>query len=122
MMNADTGAILATLPIGMQNDGVAVQSRHPRSPGRPRATAHLTVVKEDGPDRFALEQTLTTLPGATHHRRWTAKTGHIFLMTADYGPVPADAPPPVPGRIAARADAAGQLQDHRNRALSRAYQ
>ena len=42
---------------------------------------------------------LTTLPGA-RTIALDAKTGHIFLMTADYGPVPADAPPPVPGRIA----------------------
>ena len=40
-----------------------------------------------------------TLPGA-RTIALDRKTGHIFLMTADYGPVPADAPPPPPGRIA----------------------
>jgi hypothetical protein len=55
-------------------------------------------VKEDGPGRFSIAQTLTTLSGARTIALDT-KTGHIFLMTADYGPVPTDAPPPVPGRI-----------------------
>jgi DNA-binding beta-propeller fold protein YncE len=97
MMNADTGAILATLPIGAQNDGVLF---NPATNEALAATGdgHLTVIKEDGPGKFSVEQTLTTLPGA-RTIALDAKTGHIFLMTADYGPVPADAPPPVPGRI-----------------------
>jgi DNA-binding beta-propeller fold protein YncE len=98
MMNADTGAILTTIPIGMQNDGVLF---NPATREALAATGdgHLTVIKEDGPGKFSVEQTLATLPGA----RTIAlddKTGHIFLMTADYGPLPADAPPPVSGRIA----------------------
>jgi DNA-binding beta-propeller fold protein YncE len=98
MMNADTGAILSTLPIGLQNDGVLFD---PAAHEALAATGdgHLTVVKEDGPARFEIAQTLGTLPGARTIAR-DAKTGHIFLMTADYGPLPADSPPPVPGRIA----------------------
>ena len=97
MMNADTGAILATLPIGAQNDGVLF---NPATNEALAATGdgHLTVIKEDGPGTFSVEQTLTTLPGA-RTIALDRKTGHIFLMTAEYGPVPADAPPPVPGRI-----------------------
>ena len=98
MMNADTGAILASLPIGMQNDGVLFNPAT-REALAPTGDGHLTVVKEDGPSRFGVAQTLTTLPGA-RTIALDAKTGHIFLMTADYGPVPSDAPPPVPGRIA----------------------
>jgi DNA-binding beta-propeller fold protein YncE len=98
MMNADSGAILATLPIGAQNDGVLF---NPATNEALAATGdgHLTVIKEDGPGKFSVEQTLTTLPGA-RTIALDRKTGHIFLMTADYGPVPADAPPPPPGRIA----------------------
>jgi DNA-binding beta-propeller fold protein YncE len=97
MMNADSGAILATLPIGAQNDGVLF---NPATNEALAATGdgHLTVIKEDGPGHFSVEQTLTTLPGA-RTIALDRKTGHIFLMTAEYGPVPADAPPPVPGRI-----------------------
>jgi DNA-binding beta-propeller fold protein YncE len=97
MMNADTGAILSTLPIGTQNDGVLF---NPATGEALAATGdgHLSVIKEDGPSHFSVEQTLTTLPGA-RTIALDGKTNHIFLMTADYGPVPADAPPPVPGRI-----------------------
>lgn len=97
MMNADTGTILATLPIGEQNDGVLF---NPATNEALAATGdgHLSVIKEDGAGHFAIEQTLTTLPGA-RTIALDSKTGHIFLMTAEYGPVPADAPPPVPGRI-----------------------
>jgi DNA-binding beta-propeller fold protein YncE len=98
MMNADNGAVLASLPIGAQNDGVLFNPAT-REALAPTGDGHLTVVKEDGPTRFSVEQTLPTLPGA-RTIALDAKTGHIFLMTADYGPVPADAPPPVPGRIA----------------------
>jgi YVTN family beta-propeller protein len=97
MMNADSGAILASLPIGTQNDGVLFNPAT-REALAPTGDGHLTVVKEDGPGRFSIEQTLPTLPGA-RTIALDGKTGHIFLMTADYGPVPAEAPPPVPGRI-----------------------
>ena len=98
MMNADTGAILATLPIGMQNDGVLFS---PASGEALAATGdgHLTVIKQDRPGHFAVTQTLDT-PSGARTIALDAKTGHIFLMTAEYGPVPPDAPPPVPGRIA----------------------
>jgi len=98
MMNADSGAILSTLPIGMQNDGVLFNPAT-REALAPAGDGHLTIVKEDGPGRFSIAQTLTTLPGA-RTIALDIKTGHIFLMTADYGPVSPDAPPPVPGRIA----------------------
>jgi DNA-binding beta-propeller fold protein YncE len=97
IMNADSGAILTTLPIGLQNDGVLFNPVTMEALA-PSGDGHLTVVKEDGPTRFSVKQVLTTLPGA-RTIALDRKTGHIFLMTADYGPVPADAPPPVPGRI-----------------------
>jgi len=98
MMNADTGAVLSTLAIGAQNDGVLFNPKTQEALA-PTGDGHLTVVKEDGANRFSVAQTLTTLPGARTIALDT-KTGHIFLMTADYGPIPADAPTPVPGRIA----------------------
>jgi DNA-binding beta-propeller fold protein YncE len=97
MMNADTGAVLATLPIGLQNDGVLFNPATGEALA-PTGDGHLTVVKQDGAGHFAVTQTLTTQPGA-RTIALDRKTGHIFLMTADYGPVPPDAPPPVPGRI-----------------------
>lgn len=98
MMNADSGAILATLPIGKQNDGVLFNPATGEALA-PTGDGHLTVIKQDKPGHFAVEQTLATLDGA-RTIALDARTGHIFLMTAEYGPVPPDAPPPVPGRIA----------------------
>jgi len=98
VMNADTGAILGTLPIGLQNDGVLFNPATKEALA-PAGDGHLTVIKQDRPGHFSIAQTLDTLPGA-RTIALDSKTGHIFLMTADYGPVPADAPPPVPGRIA----------------------
>jgi DNA-binding beta-propeller fold protein YncE len=98
IMNADSGAILATIPIGMQNDGVLFNPATKEALA-PTGDGHLTVIKQDRPGHFSVQQTLATLPGA-RTIALDRKTGHIFLMTADYGPLPADAPPPVPGRIA----------------------
>ncbi len=97
MMNADTGAVITTLPIGAQNDGVLFNPAT-REVLAATGDGHLSVIKENGPASFSVEQTLDTLPGA-RTIALDRKTGHIFLMTVDYGPVPADAPPPVPGRI-----------------------
>jgi DNA-binding beta-propeller fold protein YncE len=97
MMNADTGAVLGTLPIGLQDDGVLfnpVTHEVLASTG----DGHLTVIKQDSPGHFSVVQTLATLPGAKT-LALDSKTGHIFVMTVDYGPIPPDAPPPVPGRI-----------------------
>ena len=98
MMNADSGAILETIPIGLGNDGVVF------NPATSEAFASqgdgtLAVVKENGPTSFTLKQTLPTQSGAKT-LTLDSKTGHIFLIAADYGPVPADAPPLSNGRIA----------------------
>jgi DNA-binding beta-propeller fold protein YncE len=97
IMNADTGAILTTLPIGKQNDGVMFNPDTGEA-FAPSGDGQLTVVKKSGRN-FMVEQTLATAPGA-RTIALDRKTGHIFLMTADYGPVPPDAPPPPAGRIA----------------------
>jgi len=98
IMNADTGAMIATIPIGAQNDGVLFDSATHEALAA-TGDGHLSVIKEDGPAKFSVEQTLATIAGA-RTIALDKKTGHIFLMTADYGPVPTDAPPPAPGRIA----------------------
>jgi DNA-binding beta-propeller fold protein YncE len=95
MVNADTGAILATLPIGTGVDGAAF------NPATSEAFAStgdgvLTVIKESGPTSFAVEQSLQTHAGA---RTLTLdpKTGHVFVITADFAPPPAAPPAGAPG-------------------------
>jgi hypothetical protein len=62
----------------------------------------LTVIKESSPTSFAVEQTVTT-PVRAKTLTLDTKTGHILLITAEYGPPPA---PPAAAAPAA-APAAG---------------
>jgi DNA-binding beta-propeller fold protein YncE len=86
-LNADTGAVVATLPIGADPDGAAFDG------GRSlifvsNRDGTLTVIHEDGPDRYRVLQNLVTEPGA----RTIAldnKDGRIYLPFARFG-----APPP----------------------------
>jgi DNA-binding beta-propeller fold protein YncE len=98
IVNALNGAILEAIPIGAGNDGVVF------NPATGEAIASqgegtLAIIKEQGSGHFALEQTLSTRPGAKTLALDTM-SGHIFLITADYGPVPAGAQPLSNGRIA----------------------
>jgi DNA-binding beta-propeller fold protein YncE len=84
IVDADSGKVLATPDIGDGCDGTAFD------PGRSYAfaTAHdgtLTVIHEDGPDKFIVAQTVTTQKGA---RTITLdpKTHQVFTVTADVGP------------------------------------
>ena len=98
MMNADTGAVLDSIPIGLGNDGV-VFNPATREIFASQGDGTLAVVKENSATSFELEQILPTQSGAKT-LALDSKTGHIFLIAADYGPVPADAPPLSNGRIA----------------------
>jgi DNA-binding beta-propeller fold protein YncE len=98
MLNADTGAILDTIPISPGNDGV-VFNPATREAFASQGDGTLAVVKENSPTSFTLEQTLPTQSGGKT-LTLDSKTGHIFIIAAEYGPVPADAPPLSNGRIA----------------------
>jgi hypothetical protein len=59
----------------------------------------LTVVKENSPTSFEVEQTVAT-PVRAKVLTLDTKTNRILTITADFGPVPpapANAPPPPPG-------------------------
>jgi hypothetical protein len=53
----------------------------------------LTVIKEDSPTSFSVEQTVPT-PVRAKTLTLDTKTGHIFLITAEFGPTPAAPAPP----------------------------
>jgi len=97
IVNADTGKVITTLPIG---GGVDANGFDPDS-GLAFASCGegvLTVVSEETPDKFSVAQNVTTERGA---RTMTidAKTHQIFLVTAKFGPPPAptaDQPRPRP--------------------------
>jgi YVTN family beta-propeller protein len=94
MLNSDTGKILAVLPIGAGVDG-ATFNPATKEAFSSQGDGTLTVVKELSPTSFAVEQTVQTQVSAKT-LTLDAKTGHVLLIAAEYGPPPA-APAPAPG-------------------------
>jgi hypothetical protein len=90
VLSAADGKILETLPLGMGTDG-AVFNPATMEAFSSNGDGTLTVVKENSPTSFAVEQTVTTMPRAKTLTLDT-KTNKIFLITAEYGAAPAAAP------------------------------
>jgi DNA-binding beta-propeller fold protein YncE len=98
VVDADTGKVLATPPIG---DGVDATAFDPET-GLAFASCGgdgvLTVVKEDSPDKFSVAENVPTQKGARTMALDT-KTHKVFVVTAQFGPRPAstaDNPHPRP--------------------------
>jgi len=87
VVNADTGKVITTLPIG---DGVDANGFDPET-GFAFASCGegvLTVVHEDSPDKFSVVQNVPTQSRA-RTMALDSKTHQIFLVTAKFGPTPA---------------------------------
>jgi uncharacterized protein YjiK len=99
ILNSDNGDIITTLPIGVGTDG-AVFNPNTMEAFSSQGDGTLTVVKENSPTSFVVEQTVQTMVSAKT-LTLDSKTGHILLIAAEYGPPPA-APPAgaPPGRPA----------------------
>ncbi len=87
VVNAITGKVITTLPIGEGCDGVKFD------PGLKRAYASngdgtLTVVQETDNDQFRVLTNVKTAPGARTLAIDT-KTHHIYTPTAEFNPAPA---------------------------------
>jgi DNA-binding beta-propeller fold protein YncE len=91
MMDANDGKILADLPIGRGCDG-AVFNPKTMECFSSQGDGTLTVIKENKPTGFVVEQTVKTMPGAKT-LTLDSKTGKVLLITAEYG-APANPPPP----------------------------
>lgn len=102
VMDARTGAVLTTLPIGQ---GVDANGFDPSSglAFSSNGDGTLTVVHEDTPDTFSVVTNVPTLPRA---RTMTVdtRTGRIYTVTAEFGTAPAATtenprprPPMLPG-------------------------
>jgi len=86
VVNADTGKVITTLPIG---DGVDANGFDPDT-GFAFASCGegvLTVVHEDSPEHFSVAQSVPTQRGA-RTMALDPKTHQIFLVTAKFGPSP----------------------------------
>ena len=112
ILNSDTGKILDTLPIGTGTDG-ATFNPNTMEAFSSNGDGTLTVIKENSPTSFVVEQNVTTMRGAKTLTMDT-KTNHVLLIAAEYGPPPAppaDAPPPDPTKKGGRGPRAPMLPD-----------
>lgn len=96
MLDAKDGKILETLPLGMGTDG-AVFNPKTMEAFSSQGDGTLTIIKENSPTSFVVEQTLTTLPRAKT-LTLDEKTGHLILITAEFAPPPPTAPGERPAR------------------------
>jgi DNA-binding beta-propeller fold protein YncE len=97
MMNADDGKIIAALPLGTGTDG-AVFNPETMEAFSSQGDGTLTVIKENNPTTFVVEQTVQT-PVRAKTLTLDSKTNNILLITAEFAPPPAPAtPPPAGGR------------------------
>lgn len=91
MLKASDGTFLATLPIGKGTDG-AVFNPATMEAFSSQGDGTLTVIKENSPTSFTVEQTVAT-PQHAKTLTLDSKTGHILLIAADFTPPPATAQP-----------------------------
>ncbi|MFN8581800.1 MAG: hypothetical protein U0163_12590 [Gemmatimonadaceae bacterium] len=102
VLNSETGAIVATLPIGAGCDGVAYDAERQLAVSS-NGEGTMTVVHHDGSDHYSVVQTVTTQRSA---RTITIdpSTHRFYTVAAQYGTAPAATadnprprPPMVPG-------------------------
>ena len=108
IVNAATGKVITTLPIGAGCDGATFNPATMEAFSS-QGDGTLTVIKENSPTSFVVEQTVKTPPRAKTITLDT-KTGHLLLITAEYAAPPAppaDAPAAAPAAAPGAAPAAG---------------
>jgi DNA-binding beta-propeller fold protein YncE len=96
ILNAGDGKIIDTLPIGGGTDG-AVFNPKTMEAFSSEGGGTLTIVKENSPTSFVVEQTLQTLPRAKT-LTLDSKKNRLLLITAEFTPAPAPPPGGRPGR------------------------
>ena len=95
MLNADDGKFIAALPLGAGTDG-AVFNPATMEAFSSQGDGTLTVIKENNPTTFVVEQTVTT-PVRAKTLTLDSKTNNILLITAEFAAPPAPATPPAAG-------------------------
>lgn len=97
ILDARDGKIITTLPIGNLSDGALFNPKTMEAFSS-QNDGTLTVVKENSPTNFVVEQTVRTMMGA-RTSTFDSKTSHIVLIGAEFGP---PTPPAQPGGRAGR--------------------
>lgn len=83
VMNADTGQVIATLPIGDHVDATAFDPET-KLIFNSNGEGTVTVIRQDSPDKYSVVETVKTLPKAKTMALDT-KTHRLFLSTAESG-------------------------------------
>jgi len=99
ILSAADGHIITDLPTGEGCDGVTF------NPGTMEAASSqgdgtITIVKEDSPTSFRVEQTVSTPMRARTHTL-DPKTGNLYTITAEFGPAPKTPPANLPANAPA---------------------
>jgi DNA-binding beta-propeller fold protein YncE len=106
ILSAADGHILTDLPIGNGSDGATFNPATMEAFSS-QGDGTLTVIKEDSPTSFSVEQTVAT-PARAKTLTLDTKTNQIYSITAEYGPTPAaPATPAAAGAPPAGAQPAG---------------
>jgi DNA-binding beta-propeller fold protein YncE len=87
ILNADDGKIITTLPLDGSTDGAGFNP-NTREAFSSQGNGTLTVIKENSPTSFVVEQTVKTMTGAKTMTIDT-KTNRVLTMAAEYAPPPA---------------------------------
>jgi len=99
ILSAADGHIITDLPIGNGCDG-ATFNPSTMEAFSSQGDGTLTVIKENSPTSFSVEQTVLT-PARAKVLTLDARTNQIYTITAEYGPTPTlfppGTPPPPPG-------------------------
>jgi hypothetical protein len=87
ILSASDGHIITDLPIGNGSDGATFNPATMEAFSS-QGDGTLTIVKEDSPTSFSVEQTVAT-PARAKTLTLDTKTNQILSITAEFGPVPA---------------------------------
>jgi YVTN family beta-propeller protein len=90
VVNADTGKVITTLPIGEGVDATWFDDETNLAFAS-CGEGVLTVVREESPDKFSVAESVPTQQGA-RTMALDSKTHNVWVITAKFGPPPAPAP------------------------------
>jgi DNA-binding beta-propeller fold protein YncE len=99
ILSADDGHIITDLPIGEGCDGVTFNPATMEAASS-QGDGTMTIIKEDSPTSFRVEQTVATPMRARTHTL-DPKTGNLYTITAEFGPTPTKPPSDVPANAPA---------------------
>ena len=100
VLDADDGHVVSVLPIGKSVDGVAFDAKR-QLVFSSNGEGTLTVIHEDGPDKYSVVETVPTQKGG-RTLALDETDGSVYVPTAEFGPPPAasaDHPHPRPSVV-----------------------